>query len=260
MSAKPLAGKLIVVTRASEQARGLSRLLGELGARVLEIPVLTIVPVAGRERELLTAAVDRAVAGDYQGLLFTSSNAVAFFDACLVAHDCVASAVRCALFAVGQATAQALIERGYALPRVAAKALAESLLLTIRAEFGAALAGRRLLWPCARQARQALVASLRHDGAWLDAVVVYDTSPVTDGPGLPAGETIDWLTFASPSAVRAFLQRFGRIAARVACIGAVTAEAARDAGWSVAAIADEQSAQGLAAALVKAVAGKLVGK
>ena len=60
------------------------------------------------------------------------------------------------------------------------------------------------------------------------------------------------ITFTSPSAVARYAELAGRrpLPPVVACIGPVTAEAAHRAGFHVDVVADEHSAEGLAAALV----------
>lgn len=256
MSARPLEGRVVVVTRAPEQAGELSDLLRAAGARVVEVPTLVMVPVSGDEAARAQAAAKAAARGEYDGALFTSKNAVAFFHEVALAHGLSASHfASLPLFAIGPATARALVERGYEPPVVAGEAVGEGLVTTLRETLGLQLAGKRLLFPRAREARDVVVEGLRAAGADVDLVVLYETRPVTGGPGLPAGVAVDWITFASPSAVRAFHQRFGGLRARVACIGPVTAKAARELGMEVAAMGAEHTAPGLVAAMIEASRG-----
>ena len=80
------------------------------------------------------------------------------------------------------------------------------------------------------------------------------------GPALRAAlgdpRGIDAVTFASPSAVEAFV-RLGGVAGAVPAvvIGPTTAEAARSAGFPVAGTAEPETAGGLVAALEKYLAG-----
>src|SRR5205085_5402534 len=71
----PLFGKRIVVTRAREQADALSSRLHALGADVIEIPTIEILPAADY------GPLDRAISGlaSYDWLIFTSANGVRFF-------------------------------------------------------------------------------------------------------------------------------------------------------------------------------------
>src|SRR5271167_2311959 len=69
---RPLAGKRIVVTRAPSQASSLVSALTELGAEVIELPTIEIVPLESYE------ALDEALRNiaRYQWLIVTSSNTV----------------------------------------------------------------------------------------------------------------------------------------------------------------------------------------
>ncbi len=72
---KPLFGRGIVITRPEAQAEGLAELLRAAGARVIPFPVIRIAPPQSWEE--LDQALDRLE--DYQWLIFTSANGVAFF-------------------------------------------------------------------------------------------------------------------------------------------------------------------------------------
>jgi len=83
-------------------------------------------------------------------------------------------------------------------------------------------------------------------------------STVAAGPAQGVGEdeldeasAADVITFTSPSTVAAYLELAGRrrVPPVVACIGPVTAEAARAAGLSVDVVAAQHSVDGLVAAL-----------
>src|SRR4029077_5156429 len=68
---------------------------------------------------------------------------------------------------------------------------------------------------------------------------------------LDAASRADVLTFSSPSTVTGYAELAGsrRVPPVVACIGPVTAEAARQAGFEVDVVATEHSVNGLVAAL-----------
>jgi uroporphyrinogen-III synthase len=92
----------------------------------------------------------------------------------------------------------------------------------------------------------------------VEAVVAYRTLAV--GNRLPEAALdeaagADVVTFTSPSTVRAYLDAAGdrRVPPVVACIGPVTAEAARRAGLRVTVVADEQGAAGLVRAVLAAL-------
>ena len=102
---RPLAGRRIVITRAAEQAAGLSRLLEAEGAEVVTLAAISIEPAAD------AAPLDRAIQRieRYQWVIFTSANGVRAFVERLhgAALDWRAlKGVR--LGAIGPATAEAL--------------------------------------------------------------------------------------------------------------------------------------------------------
>ena len=99
------------------------------------------------------------------------------------------------------------------------------------------------------------------DPAALDAALAGLVAAAADGrhDALPAdrtrhdggGSRATWLAVTSATAVRVVAGRVPRLPAgvRVACVGAATARAAREAGWPVDLVPDDESAAGLAAAL-----------
>jgi len=98
----------------------------------------------------------------------------------------------------------------------------------------------RVLLPQGNIARDDLARGLRDAGNSVETVTVYRTEPVDALPEevieLLASGRVDVVTFTSPSAVRTFrtlLDGLGMTPATIAsaCIGDVTAEAAREAGW-----------------------------
>ena len=70
---RPLAGRAVVVTRAADQAGSLSARLRELGAEVVEVPVIEVVPPVGGSGPLRDALASLAP-GDW--LALTSANGV----------------------------------------------------------------------------------------------------------------------------------------------------------------------------------------
>jgi uroporphyrinogen III methyltransferase/synthase len=252
---RPLFGRRIVVTRASAQAGTLRDTLDSLGAEVLELPALRIVPL---DPEPLREALDRI--DEYDWIVFTSQNGVAlFWEALRVAgRDARALAGR-KLACVGRATADALRARGLVADVVPERFVAEGMLDALDARDD--VRGRRILYVAAEGARDVLPEGLADRGCTVDVVPVYRTG--SDGAGsaalrdaLAAGR-VDAVTFASASAVRGYVDAVGAELARRAravSIGPVTSEAVVAAGIPLAAEAPESSIAALAETTVRVVA------
>ena len=75
MDEKPLTGRKILITRARDQAAVFASSLRDLGAEVIELPTIEIVPPASWKG--LDRAIDQM--GSYDWLIFTSANGVNFF-------------------------------------------------------------------------------------------------------------------------------------------------------------------------------------
>lgn len=250
----PLQGKRIVVTRARHQAQSLSDKLSELGATPVVIPAIRIAPMPD------TQPLDRAIAAlsGYNWLIFTSSNGVEIFWQRLEAIGLDSStfdAVKAA--AVGPATARALRQHGVQPDFVPDEFVGEA----IAAGLGDDLTGQRILLPRAEIGREKLVQMLVARGAHVDDVPSYRTLPATmDAADLAELERgVDAITFTSGSTARNFVAAVkeradGEILSFfentvVACIGPVTAEAARELGLDVDVVATEYTTDGLVEAL-----------
>ncbi|MHB8835325.1 MAG: uroporphyrinogen-III synthase [Candidatus Methylomirabilia bacterium] len=249
-----LAGKTVLVTRAPGQAGEFSRLLRERGAAVVEISTIEIVP------PLSWADADRAIGKlpAYDWLILTSTNAVNwFFRRVRERRGDLALLGGVRVCAVGPKTREAIERAGLEVAFQPSVYRAEGLI----AEAGeGAWRGKRVLFPRAAEGRDVIPDEMRRVGAELDLVTVYRTVPSPAGReelrSLLAAGTLDAVTFTSGSTVESFVSLLdpaqletlaGRIA--VACIGPVTAAAARAAGLPVDALAREATMPGLADAL-----------
>jgi uroporphyrinogen III methyltransferase/synthase len=254
----PLAGMSVVVTRPRGQSEALVSALAEAGAAVVVLPVIAV--PAAADDQALTEAAGRV--GEYDWVVFTSANAVERFVPLLRDGRSLAG-VR--LAAVGPATTTALAERHLVADLVPAVATAAGLVEAMPGASGPpeAPAVGRVLFPRAADARDVLAPGLRAKGWVVDEVEAYRT--VTAGPAdgatadaLAAAIAADAVTFSSPSTVTHFLALAGgKVPPLVACIGPVTAEAARQAGLVVDAVAAEPTPAGLVDALAAAAARRL---
>jgi uroporphyrinogen-III synthase len=252
-----------VITRSEDRGEGLARQLGELGARVISIPVIRFAPPedAGPVRDALRRLPE------FRWILFTSATAVHFFF-----QEARASGIPPEAFAskrfgvVGPATAAALSNQGLKSERIAAAGDSTSL--------AAALCGPQAkeplgsteacLVPQADIARPELAQILRSQGVPITTVTVYRTlaeDPERVRPFLQAlegEEGIDGIAFASPSAVRSFLSMthpHGEHAIRekpicVFSIGPTTSAAIRERGLQVAREAAPHTVEALIRAMV----------
>lgn len=256
---RPLHGKRILVTRAREQASGLSDLLRARGADPIEFPVIRIARL--EDYSELDAALTN-LAG-YDWVVFTSINAVPVVAERMQALDLDARAFhRTKIAALGPATATALRERlGLRADFVPTEAVAEAMLAQWP---DAEIAGKRMLFPRAKEAREILPEQLTARGAIVDLVPVYETQ--FDGEGaddirrlLQEGR-VDAVTFTSASTVQNFAQAVATAEqscialasrTRLVAIGPVTAEAAQGLGLTVHSVAQEHTIPGLVATLEK---------
>lgn len=247
----PLFGKRVIVTRAKEQAGQLSEPLRSLGADAVEFPVIETVPAAD------FAPLDRAICSleAYDWIIFTSVNGVRYFLERLDASPRDWRHLRARLCAIGPATRRALEALHLKVDLMPERYVAESL---VEAFSNQELAGKRILLPRAAVARDLVPSALRARGAQVDVVEAYRT--VLPESSRKLAEEIfaskaDWVTFTSSSTVRHFMELAGRDVlkgVRIASIGPVTSQTARQLGLEVHAEASEHTIAGLIRALVEA--------
>jgi uroporphyrinogen-III synthase len=251
----PLTDKRVVITRPRAQAAALADKLAALGATPILFPAIKITPVD--DYGPLDAALRRL--DQYHWIVFTSANAVAIFwerlggrlPANVLAATGVPATIQFA--AVGPATARALEQRGHAAAVIPDEYLAEALATGL-----GDVSGQRILLPHAELAREVLGDELRQRGATVDEIAIYRTLPAApDSAGLAELQRgVEAITFTSASAARNFAQMTsGELLsvrrAVIACIGPVTAAAAREAGLPVDVIAADYTLDGLVAALAR---------
>jgi uroporphyrinogen III methyltransferase/synthase len=258
---RPLFGCRVVVTRARAQAGELSAELEQLGAEVYEFPTIKISPP--EDFGPLDAAIREL--DSFDCLAFTSVNGVEAFVERLRQYGLDLRAVPrgARIAAIGPATAERLEEVGLRVDVVPDEYRAEALIEALDA---GSLAGKRVLIPRAKVAREILPEKLREAGAEVVVPPAYESVPTSAGKKelslrLRSGE-IDCVTFTASSTVENFVGAFGdeeaaRLlsATRVACIGPITADTARERGLHVDAEAAEYTIPGLVEAVTNLLAG-----
>ena len=250
--AVPLAGKRILVTRGGDQAGPLASLLEDLGAAVVQLPLIEV--HAPEDPAALYAAVRDL--GSYAWIVLTSANAVQAVAAGLATLGLAVGLPPGLLVAsVGPSTSEAFA-RAFPESTVAVEPAgdfrAEGLL---RAMESHPISGKRILMPLSDRAGDTLARGLADRGAWIDRVTAYRTVSPRDLPArlraaLGDDGGVDLVTLASPSAVEHFTAALGGLGAPpVAVIGPVTDRAARESGLTVAAVAVPSTARGLVDAI-----------
>ena len=246
----PLAGLSVVVTRAREQAGELAAKLEALGAQVIEFPTIEIRPVD--DYRALDAALANLSAYDW--LIFTSANAVKFFQERLELRDRNLAAFRGQVCAIGPATRKAVERFGLKVDLVPEEYVAESMVAAFSEHN---LAGKRILLPRAAVARDLAPAELTKRGAQVEVVEAYRTAVPRD-TAERVRETFfgdrkpNWITFTSSSTVANFVGAAGGHTlegVRIASIGPVTSATVRKYGLEVTVEASPYTIDGLVAAI-----------
>jgi uroporphyrinogen III methyltransferase / synthase len=253
---RPLYGLRVVVTRARAQASGMAAALSALGAEVVELPAIRIVP------RIDSAEVRDAVGAihSYALICLTSPNGVRLLFEALVGAGLDARALANAtVAAIGPGTATALAERGIRADIVPERSIAEALAESLEA---VDVAERPVLVARATEARDVLPDALRDRGGKVDVVALYETvAEEPDPASVEAARSADYVTFTSSSTVRNFVGAVGDgflLRARIASIGPVTSEAARAAGLEVAVEAKRHDPEALVEALLHDAARRAV--
>jgi len=252
---KPLLGKGVVVTRAREQASDLADVLKNMGACVYEFPTITVEPLDDYEE------VEKAILtlGGVDWLIFTSVNGVKHFWNQLGEIGLDTRALGgLSVAAIGPATADELKLRGVTPDFVPPKYVAEEVVAGLL-ERG--IAGKNVLIPRAKVAREVLPEELVKAGAHVRILPVYETRLTQQDPAeiveaLAKGK-IQAITFTSSSTVENFftllkpdtLRQYPDV--KIACIGPVTAKTLARFGFTANIQPEDYTIPGLAQALGK---------
>lgn len=252
----PLAGRTILVTRARHQAGQLSEKLRALGAAVLEIPAIAIVPPESY------APLDAALRNlsQYQWLILTSANAVEALSSRRAALGLGPAAfAHLQIAAVGSATARSVRDLGLEASLTPKEYVAESLLEAL----GDLTRAQRVLLVRAALARDLIPHALRDRGALVEVVDAYRTvipeesvTAIRTNWSCP-GAIPDAATFTSSSTVTNFLQLLRAAAIErppamlAVSIGPITSQTLRENAWEPAAEANPHDLEGLIHALLR---------
>ena len=218
---------VVLNSRAAEQAGELSRLLAEKGFEPVEAPAITIAHGWGDATALDDVRRDLH-AGLFDWVVLPSQNA----------GRAIASELAGAHVVCGASTAAALgITPEIVLDKFSGAAALEALRLRV-------LSGQRVLVPRAAEGRDELVDGLRDLDVDVTAPVAYRTVPIGDAANRLRAGGIDVVTVCSPSALRSLAEALTTDVALV-CLGETTAEAAREIGLRVDAVAARTTMESL---------------
>ena len=264
MTTQTLTGLRIANTRALRQAPSLTRLLEAEGAEVLHYPTVEIEPCADTAE--FDGALGELAQGRFDWLIVTSTNTVYVLADRLrelgIGAERVARS-KTKVAAVGSATAAAIAqELDLMVDLLPDEYVAESLAASLQVG-----RGDRVFLPQSAIARPVLVKTLRRAGTEVTAVAAYQTVVGNGGDDLPRyfwqGD-VDVVLFTSASTVHNFVQRLkaesgdtGMLCdVTVACIGPMTAEAARLHELPVQVVAENRTVEGLVHSLKSYFAGQ----
>ena len=253
----PLAGRRILVTRATEQSTDLVKMLSSAGAAVECFSAIEIAAPSSWD------SLDRLIhhSQDFQWLVFSSSNGVRFLLRRLDAlHKSVKDLTGPRIAAVGAATAEALRSAGLPPHVTPLKFRAEEMLHL----FPEVMTNTRVAVVRALEGREELISDLSRRGASVHLAVAYQTLIAATLPpsleeSLAAGR-FDAVTFTSPSTVQGVLGNLRAPAAQslppstsLISIGPVTTAAI--AAFGLPAVeAAESTSRGLVEALIRHLA------
>jgi uroporphyrinogen-III synthase len=253
MTPLPLANRRVFVTRGASQAPKLSDGLRALGAIPVEVPVIEIRPPESYE------SLDTALRnlGEYDWMIFTSSNSVHVFGERSASLGIVAPPTGLQVATIGAATAQAARNAGLAVSLVPEAYVAEGLVTALQNQ----IAGKRVLLARAAVARDVIPDALRSAGASVDVVDAYQNVMPEAAPHQlrhAYARGLDAATFTSSSSVthlanaaKAAALSFPLKDVRAISIGPVTTQTLRALNWPPAAEADPHDIQGLITAVTK---------
>lgn len=250
----PLAGRRVTVTRARAQAGSIAGRLRDLGAEVVELPLIRIEPQLDQPE--VAETIHRIAAGDFDLLCLTSVNGVELLFQALAREGLDARALAgLEVAAIGPATLDALAAHGIRADHIPNRPITESLIETLE---GVQLEGRSALIAGAADMRPKLSEALTSQGATVTRLILYRTDPEpTSRERLESALDADFLTLASASAARNLARALREtlawdgnpdslaMRARILSIGPITSAAAREEGLPIHAEATLHTIDGL---------------
>lgn len=238
----------VLVATPEDRASDLGARLRALGLQAIEMPTVRIRPPVDLR------PLDRALQAKipYDWVIFTSARAVEAVRTRAAALGVEARNIAHRAAAVGPATAKAVRALGLPVNFVPNRYLTDAI-----PEGLGDLRGRRVLLPRSNLARRSLPEALERTGADVTEVTAYRLAAAPPAATFDIS-AVDIVAFTSASSARFLVSNLGAEPSRAliaravaACIGPVTAEAARELGFAVRVVAEEHTVDGLLAAILR---------
>lgn len=167
---RPLAGCRILVTRAAEKAEALAERLESLGAQVVQLPAIELLPL--QSNGVFKKAIAELPKTDW--VFFTSPEGIGWFSQLVKPRRTdLRALLGCHIGAIGPKTAAAIEERGLHVDFVPRAFSQEGVLRDLPKRM---LAGKRGVIFCAEESRDVLTQGLRRRGMRVAKVPIYRTA------------------------------------------------------------------------------------
>lgn len=180
----PMSGIKVIVLRSIDQSQDLTDDLSELGADVIQCPMIKIVPT---KKEL--QKVNASFLSSFNTLIFTSANGVRFFMNALFEKLMDARVLsNKKIIAIGPKTKESLMDCGIIADAMPHKFVAESILDVLDED----IKNEKILIPTAFGARQVLPDELRKRGAEVCVLKIYKnvTPPIPKSISVKDGDLV----------------------------------------------------------------------
>lgn len=205
---KPLDNLHVVVTRPAHQAQPICDIIEQEGGQVIRWPLLAITPITiSTETRAALKSINR-----YDKLIFISVNAVEFALKTLEELTLNKNEIQGQLFAVGQATANALYKAGFAQVLTPEHASTEGL-LTMPDFAEHAIRQQRCLIIRGQGGRECMADGIRQRGATtVDYAEVYKRVPSPSDPAILTerwqAKKLDIIIVSSGAGLESLMKQF----------------------------------------------------
>ena len=244
----PLQNKLFISTRPADTSGELKRLLNEAGATLLEFPLIEIkaATLSSEEKKQFSRLEQ------FQWMILTSPNGVRYFFEILkevTGNQNLPQNLQIAV--IGEKTQKTLAEFGYSAAFINPGSTAEDFAEPFARQIITAKTKPKIVLPLGNLARTVIEDHLEKLADYT-RINIYQTEMPENVDKTIAeqieNEKYDMLIFTSPSGIQNFLKLFPNQKnknIRMACIGEITANMAREKGFYPLAMAQNSSAAGL---------------